>query len=218
MSKHRIEHISRKLESIQREYEAFSLEEVERTTENYQTVSQFCPVDELSTSVYAALTVPLYLELACYTDRPSFTQQLTILYDFRQLLQGEISPNYFKSTRNKYANCYKNVCVLLNEIDNYQRHDNVISADFYESSGLELESIPVEHAEEVLEYCRSITLRMIDKVTKMVRSQIYKFFPEDAPKFVQNILRKNPYDGEEEIESYSKENIKSNGNRVRFTP
>ena len=214
MSKQKIEYISRKLELIQRECEAFSLEEVERSAEHYETLSQIFPVDELSTTAYAALTVPLYLELSTSTDKRSFRQQLTILYDFRQLLDGRIRPNYFTSNLNKYAHCYKDICILLNEIDNYKLNSNVISTDFYESTDLELGFIPVEHVEELLEYSRSMTLRMIDKVTKMVRSQIYRFFPEEAPKFVQDILHENPYD--EDIEDNLKENLKSNGNRVHF--
>lgn len=215
MSKQKIEYISRRLELIQREYEAFSLEEVERSADHYEAVSQIFPVDEVSTSAYAALTVPLYLELSTYMDKRSFTQQLTILYDFRQLLDGRIRPNYFTSNPNKYAHCYKDICVLLNEIDNYKLNDNVVSTDFYESIGLEVGSIPVEHIKEVLEYSRSLTLHMVDKVTKMVRSQIYRFFPEDAPKFVQDILHENPYDAED-IE-HLKENMKSSGNRVYFS-
>ena len=39
----------------------------------------------------------------------------------------------------------------------------------------------------------------------MVRDQIYRFFPSQGPKFVQEILEENPYDGIADVEIENEE-------------
>ena len=64
---------------------------------------------------------------------------------------------------------------------------------------------PIEHIEEQLTYSREVALVVIDEMTKMVRDQIYRFFPSQGPKFVQEILEENPYDGIADVEIENEE-------------
>lgn len=176
--------------------------------EKYKSIMSSCMVHEIAATVCAKLTVALYLTCATYKDAPSYRQQLTILYDFRQLLDGERNPKYFTS-RKKYYLQYVNICAMLDEYQSYQKTSEV-SGKFFRLIGVEQENISTEHTIECLAYSREMTLVMIDEVTKLVREQIYRIFPVKALRFVQEILNENTHDtaiemgGEETLERAKK--------------
>ena len=157
----------------------------------------------LSNAVYsdvvASLTVSLYLKCATFKDNPSYRQQLTMLYDFRQLLHGKREAKYFTSLRNTGYRQYRDICVLLDELESYQK-TGAVSDSFFRVLSVDKENCLVEHIEEQLTYSREVTLVVIDEMTKMIRDQIYRFFPSQGPKFVQEILEENPYDGIAHVE------------------
>lgn len=154
----------------------------------------------------SCLTQSLYFQCATFKDNPSYRQQLTMLYDFRQLLHGKREPKYFTSLRKTGYRDYKEVCSLIDELENYQK-TGVISDAFFRALLIEKENISIEHIEEQLTYSREITLVIIDEMTKMIRDQIYRFFPSQGPRFVQEILEENPYDGIVHAEIESEEDV-----------
>lgn len=147
-----------------------------------------------SITACAELAFSLHLKGATFSDNPSYRQQLTMLYDFRQLLKGEKAPKYFTNHRKDYYRQYDNICTLLDEYEKYQKVGEM-SIKFLRLVNIEQENIPPEHTEEYLTCAREITLVMIDEVTHMVRDQIYRTFPSKAERFVQEILKENSHDG-----------------------
>lgn len=150
-------------------------------------------------SVTSCLTLSLYFKCATFKDTPSYRQQLTMLYDFRQLLHGKKEPRYFTKPRITGYMDYKDICTFLDELESYDK-TGVVSDAFFRALLIAKENAPIEHIEELLTYSREVTLVVIDEMTKMVRDQIYRFFPSQGPKFVQEILEENPYDGIAHVE------------------
>jgi hypothetical protein len=161
--------------------------------EKYASIAFSHLTHAVSANAVAGLTVSLYLKCTTFKDNPSYRQQLTMLYDFRQLLDNKRVPRYFTGLRKKYYTQYTDICSLLDELENYQKTGEV-SAQFLGSMEIDKENIPVEHVEEYLAYVKEMTLVVIDEVTNMVKRQIYRLFPSEAPMFVQNILQENAYD------------------------
>lgn len=155
-------------------------------------------------SVTSCLTLSLYFKCATYKDTPSYRQQLTMLYDFRQLLHGKKEPRYFTKPRITGYMDYKDICTFLDELESYEK-TGVVRDAFFRALLIEKENAPIEHIEELLTYSREVTLVVIDEMTKMVRDQIYRFFPSQGPKFVQEILEENPYDGIAHVEVENEE-------------
>lgn len=179
--------------------------EIERDmTEKYRNIglSQLSKV--ILSSVTSCLTQSLYFKCATFKDTPSYRQQLTMLYDFRQLLHGKRDPKYFTRPRNTGYVDYKDICTLLDELASYQK-TGVVSDGFFRALLIEKENTPIEHIEEQLTYSREVTLVVIDEITMMVRDQIYRFFPSQGPKFVQEILEDNPYEGIAHVEVENEE-------------
>ena len=169
------------------------LPERERTViEKYKNIISSAMVHEISVTVYSKLVVALYLTCATFNDAPSYRQQLTILYDFRQLLRDERNPKYFTS-RKKYYLQYMNICAMLDEYQSYQNTGD-ISAKFFRVIGVEQENMPMEHIGEYLACSKEMSLVVIDEFTKLVRDQIYRVFPEKADKFIQEILNEGSCD------------------------
>ncbi len=179
--------------------------EIERDmTEKYRNIglSQLSKV--ILSSVTSCLNQSLYFKCATFKDNPSYRQQLTMLYDFRQLLHGKRDPKYFTRPRNTGYVDYKDICTLLDELASYQK-TGVVSDGFFRALLIEKENTPIEHIEEQLTYSREVTLVVIDEITMMVRDQIYRFFPSQGPKFVQEILEGNPYEGIAHVEVENEE-------------
>lgn len=154
----------------------------------------------------ACLTVSLYLKCSTFKEPPSYRQQLTMLYDFRQLLSNKREPKYFTRPRRTYYCQYQNICTLIDELGNYKKTGEISDA-FFRALCIDKENIPIEHIEEQLTYSREITLVIIDEMTRMIRDQIYRFFPGQGPRFVQEILEENPYDGIVHAEIESEEDV-----------
>ncbi|MEI6096164.1 MAG: hypothetical protein WCR08_12025, partial [Gammaproteobacteria bacterium] len=161
-------------------------------TEKYRNIGLSHLSKVILSSVTSCLTQSLYFKCATFKDTPSYRQQLTMLYDFRQLLHGKRDPKYFTRPRNTGYMDYKDICTLLDELARYQK-TGVVSDGFFRALLIEKENTPIEHIEEQLTYSREVTLVVIDEMTMMVRDQIYRFFPSQGPKFVQEILEENPY-------------------------
>lgn len=163
-------------------------------SEKYRNIGLSALSKAILSGVTSCLTLSLYFECATFKDNPSYRQQLTMLYDFRQLLHGKREPKYFTSLRKTGYRDYKEVCTLIDELESYQK-TGVVSDAFFRALLIEKENAPIERIEEQLTYTREVTLIVIDEMTKMIRDQIYRFFPSQGPKFVQEILEENPYDG-----------------------
>ncbi|MCR9192591.1 MAG: hypothetical protein NXI01_08025 [Gammaproteobacteria bacterium] len=183
---------------LKRELDDFSerrLPEIEKIVgEKYGSIFSPRLVREASITACAKLEFALSLQCVTFKDSPSYRHQLTMLYDFRQLLKNERKPKYFISRRKSYYRQYENICTLLDEYNNYQK-TGVVNPKFLRLIEVGQENFPTEHAEEYLAYTKEMTLVMIAEVTNMVRDQIYRVFPSQGPKFVQDILKENPYDG-----------------------
>lgn len=193
MSRGKIEYVSKKIVvSMYRHYETVEFFHIEKeVSQKYEGLFSDTLIREISSVASAKLMIPLYLQSATYKDSPSYRQQLTILYDFRQLLNGDVRrPKYF-AVEKKYYHCYAGICALLDGHQYYQKTGEVSSEFFRVIPELGKENFPTEHAEEYLLYAREMTLVMIDKATNMVRDQIYGMFPSKAPEFVRVILQEN---------------------------
>ena len=179
--------------------------EIERDmSEKHRNIGLSALSKAILSSVTSCLTLSLYFECATFKDNPSYRQQLTILYDFRQLLHGKKKPKYCTRPRNTGYRDYKDVCTLVDELASYQK-TGVVNDAFFRALLIAKENAPIEHIEELLTYSREVTLVVIDEMTKMVRDQIYRFFPSQGPKFVQEILEENPYDGIADVEIENEE-------------
>jgi len=214
-----VEYVSRDM--VRGEFEDFiekRLPEIERIV-NEKYGGFFSPhlVREISITACAKLAFALHLKGATFKDNPSYRQQLTMLYDFRQLLGSEREPKYFKTRRKDYYRQYENICTLLDEHENYQKTGEV-NAKFLRLIEIGQENFPIEHAEGYLAYAREMTLVMIDNVSDMVREQIYRIFP-GAPTFVQSILGEDPYEGMHHVgsEHHIKEDATQEVKKVTFS-
>ena len=167
--------------------------------QKYRNIGSSCLTKAILSSVTSCLTLSLYFECATYKDAPSYRKQLTMLYDFRQLLHGKREPKYFIRARNTGYRDYKDICTFLDELECYQK-TGVVSDSFFMALLIEKENTPTDHLEEQLIYTREVTLIIIDEMTQMIRDQIYRFFPSHGAKFVQDILEEDPYDGIAHIE------------------
>ncbi|MEI6095215.1 MAG: hypothetical protein WCR08_07130, partial [Gammaproteobacteria bacterium] len=104
-------------------------------------------------SVTSCLTLSLYFKCATFKDTPSYRQQLTMLYDFRQLLHGKKEPRYFTKPRITGYMDYKDICTFLDELESYEK-TGVVSDAFFRALLIEKENAPIEHIEELLTYSR----------------------------------------------------------------
>lgn len=182
--------------------------EIERDmSEKYSNIGLSGLSKAILSGVTSCLTLSLYFECATFKDNPSYRQQLAMLYDYRQLLHGKREPKYFTGLRNTGYKDYIEVCILIDELESYQK-TGVISDAFFRALLIQKENVPpIEQIEEQLTYSKEVTLIIIDEVTKLVRDQIYRFFPSQGPKFVQDILEEDPYDGIAPVEVENEEVI-----------
>jgi len=134
-------------------------------------------------AICRSLGTMLYLENSIH---PTYRDQLTMLYDVKQLLEDEeYQPHTICIKQYNYS--YSSFHFVLSERSRYAETGK-LSTTFFNVLGLSEDQFPMEIAEKYLDYVEEITQKIIEVMTAQVLEQIYAFFPSEGPDFYQSLL------------------------------
>lgn len=155
-------------------------------------------IRDISATAFSCLTIPLYLECTSLAASPSYQDQLTMIYDFRELL-NEPYDRKLKYMKNImiYKNSFVKARTLVDSYEHFQITGTVsdvfieclltVQKEIYTNLlSPQNESFSPQKVEHILCYAREITLAIIDAVTSVVEEQIYRLFGREAEEFVEN--------------------------------
>lgn len=134
-------------------------------------------------AICRSLGAMLYLENSI---RPTYRDQLTMLYDVKQLLKDEEYQPHDICIRH-YNYYYSSFHFILNERSRYVETGK-LSTVFFNILSLSENQFPMESAEKYLDYVEEVTKKIIECMTELVLEQIYAFFPSEGPVFYQSLF------------------------------